>query len=198
MLHLQGGCSLQQSLHRTVLPAGSLGKGQKMSTFCCLNTLWILPTFLHRFFFKGFGKAARLRNRLNRSEISQTCVSSCGFYASIPSTFCPFFSDFPGSRGGLLYVQMVHQDRENITSTGLAAFGGLSFVISGKDDACHPLRATWWMHLNSGKVPKRLQSDLTSVEGFHHVWWFDTQVEGLLGETPGWRCFRTFADLQRS
>lgn len=150
------------------------------------------------FFEKGFGKAARLRNRLNRSEISQTCVSSCGFYASIPSTFCPFFSDFPGSRGGLLYVQMVHQDRENITSTGLAAFGGLSFVISGKDDACHPLRATWWMHLNSGKVPKRLQSDLTSVEGFHHVWWFDTQVEGLLGETPGWRCFRTFADLQRS
>lgn len=54
-------------------------EGQKMSTFCCLNTLWILPTFLHRFFLKGFGKAARLRNRLNRSEISKTCVSSCGF-----------------------------------------------------------------------------------------------------------------------
>lgn len=30
-------------------------------------------------FFKGFGKAARLRNRWNRSEISKTCVSSCGF-----------------------------------------------------------------------------------------------------------------------
>ena len=43
------------------------------------------------------------------------CVSSCGFMVLflLPSAL---FSDFSvGSRGGLLYVQMVHQEGVNIT-----------------------------------------------------------------------------------